>query len=75
MRVINPRLMEPHDPPLTGAENDRVSRIESYVKDFRPWTLGTIELDEGRTPLTLRALGIPGMQVMEVGMVTLTLLP
>ena len=64
-----------HDPPALGAEHDRVPRKgESYVKDFRPLRLGVIELPSGRGQLTLRALAIPGKQVMEVRQVTLTLL-
>ena len=59
------RITKPHDPPLQGAENDRVSRRESYVKDFRPLRLGTIELKKGRGELTLRATKIPGSQAMD----------
>jgi arylsulfatase A-like enzyme len=63
-----------HDPPLVGAEHDRVVRNhESYVKDFAPLSLGTIELSSGRGPLTLRALSVPGKQVMDVRGVMLTL--
>jgi len=48
------RIIEPHDPPLTGMENDRDPRMESYVKDFRPKILGNIKLQKGRNPLTLK---------------------
>ena len=48
------RITEAHDPPLTGMENDRDPRIESYVKDFRPKVLGNIELQKGRSLLTLK---------------------
>ena len=37
---VDAEIRQPHDPPLQGAENDRVERIESYVKDFRPMKLG-----------------------------------
>lgn len=68
------RVEEAHDPPILGAENDRVPRNhESYVKDFRPMQLGVIRLKPGRGILTLRALKIPGSQVMEVRMLELTL--
>jgi len=68
------KVSEAHDPPLRGAENDRVPRKgESYVKDFKPLPLGTIELESRRGPLTLRALAIPGKQVMDVRAVFLTL--
>jgi arylsulfatase A-like enzyme len=68
------RVAEAHDPPLVGAEHDRVPREgESYVKDFKPLRLGVLALEKGRTPLTLRALHIPGKQVMDVRGVVLTL--
>lgn len=64
-----------HDPPLRGAENDRVPRRgESYVKDFKPLKLGVIELKAGRGLLTLRALSVPGKQVMDVRAVYLRLM-
>lgn len=68
------KVAEPHDPPLRGAENDRVKREgESYVKDFRPLALGTVNLARGRAPLTLRAPVVPGAQVMDLRGVTLRL--
>ena len=71
---VTGKVNEAHDPPLTGAENDRVERKgESYVKDFKPMRLGEIELKEGRGTLTLRALNVPGRQVMDVRMVVLRL--
>ncbi|QDV69708.1 Arylsulfatase [Rosistilla carotiformis] len=59
------KLTEAHDPPLRGSENDRVKRPESYVKDFKVVTLGRIELAEGPGQLKLKALEIPGDQVMD----------
>ena len=47
-------------------------RGESYMKDFKPLSLGVLELPAGRGQLTLRALEVPGKQVMEVRYVTLT---
>lgn len=54
-----------HDPPLKGAEHDRVKRTESYVKDFQPMSLGKIRLEKGSGELELRALKIPGRQAMD----------
>lgn len=48
-------------------------QAESYVKDFKPLRLGTIELSKGRGLLTLRALAVAGQQVMDVRSVVLTL--
>jgi hypothetical protein len=60
------------DPPLND-KDDVITRTQSYMKDFRPLSLGVVELEQGRGPLTLRATQIPGRQVAEVRMVTLTL--
>jgi arylsulfatase A-like enzyme len=68
------KVSEAFDPPLRGAEHDRVPRQgESYVKDFKPLRLGTFELSKGRGLLTLRALSVPGQQVMDVRSVSLIL--
>ena len=72
---VQAKIIEPHDPPLVGAEFDRVPRRgESYVKDFRPLGLGTFRLEKGRGELTLSALDAPGRQVMDVRAVMLSLL-
>lgn len=65
-------VTEPHDPPLLGAAQDRVPRIESYDKDFKPMSLGTLRLEAGRGALTLRALRIPGHEAPEISAVQLT---
>jgi arylsulfatase A-like enzyme len=73
-RVLG-KVTKPHDPSLVGMEFDRVPRRgESYIKDFRPINVGNLQLEEGRGELTLRALNVPGKQVMEVRLVLLTLL-
>ena len=59
------KISEPHDPPLSGMEHDRFERTESYVKNFRRMTLGTIRLKKGRGKLKLQASNIPGAQVMD----------
>lgn len=67
-------VKEVNDPPLLGAEHDRVNRKgESYVKDFKPLALGTIELPAGRGELSLCAPAIPGPGAIEVRSVILTL--
>jgi hypothetical protein len=73
---IRGRVSDAHDPPLRGAEADRADRGgESYVKDFRPLAAGTMRLPRGRAMLTLRALEVPGSQVMDVRCVVLKKLP
>jgi arylsulfatase A-like enzyme len=72
-RRIQAKVSTAHDPPLYGKEHDRTDRgSESYMKDFAPLQLGTLDLAPGRGTLTLRALEVPGKQVMEVRYVTLT---
>lgn len=64
------------DPPLyTNQDTLPRPNGESQMKEFRTLTLGEITLPAGQSPLTLRALEIPGASVMDVRRVTLTLLP
>ena len=62
------------NPPLI-TDQDVIKRpaAESIMKDFRPLMLGTIELKSGRGPLSLRALTIPGKEVIQLRGITLTL--
>ncbi len=69
---IRAKLTLVHDPPLIGKAEDRVPRIESYTKEFKPFLLGTIELNKGRGKLELRAVEIPGKQVADVRYLVLT---
>jgi arylsulfatase A-like enzyme len=68
---VEGEVSQPNDPPIRGAEHDRVPRGESYVKDFRPMKLGTVELTKGRGELKLRALKIPGGQAMDFRLLVL----
>ncbi len=61
------------DPPLIDNQDRVPRRGESYMKEFRPLRLGAIRLEKGRGLLTLRALEIPGSQVMEVRNVILAM--
>jgi len=62
---LSAKVIKGHNPPLTGMENDRESRTESYVKDFIPMVMGTIHLQKGKGKLTLKALDIPGSQAID----------
>ncbi|MCA1759852.1 MAG: arylsulfatase [Bacteroidales bacterium] len=64
-KKVTGTITEAHNPPLTGMENDRDPRQESYVKDFKPLKIGTIYLEKGKGNLVLKALNIPGSQVMD----------
>lgn len=71
---IEAKVTEAHDPPLYGEKNDRAPRgPESYMKEFKPLKMGTIDLKAGRGTLTLRALNVVGKQVMDVRSLVLTL--
>jgi len=50
---IRAPINTPHDPPEVGAKEDRDLRQESYVKDFKPTSLGTIHLHDGAQRLRL----------------------
>ncbi len=62
----------PHDPPEEGMLEDRVPRMESYTKDFKRITLGEVRLEKGKGTMRLRALEIPGSQVMDFRLMLLT---
>ena len=64
-------LLEAHDVPELGAQDDRHPRMESYVKDFKALTIGKIVLEKGQGKLTLRATEIPGVEAMEFRLLTL----
>ncbi|MEO2048588.1 MAG: arylsulfatase [Pirellulales bacterium] len=66
------QIQEGHNPPLQGQQYDRVPRAESYVKDFKPLKLGTVQLPQGKGELSLRALDIPGTQVMDFRLLMFT---
>ncbi|QDT36946.1 arylsulfatase [Stratiformator vulcanicus] len=65
------QIAEAFDPPLRGAEHDRVKRQESYVKDFERVNLGTLNLPSGQAKLVLSAIKIPGTEAVDVRRVTL----
>ncbi len=67
--AVRGQVLVAHDPPLRGAREDRVQRKESYVKTFKPLKLGPLELTKGTGQLVLKALKMPGEQVMEVRLI------
>ena len=72
---IQNTVQEAHNPPEQGAENDRVPRMESYVKPFQPMRLGVIRLQKGTGRLKLRATKIPGSQAIDFRLLMLTRIP
>lgn len=69
---VRGKISVAHDPPTLGAENDRVKRMESYVKEFKPLKLGVLRLDAGKSQLKLKALSKPGATVMEFRLMMLS---
>ncbi len=65
------KITQAHNPPLKGMKNDRVERMESYVKDFKPLEAGVIHLNKGTGHLTLKAIEIPGSQAMDFRLILL----
>jgi len=64
------------DPPLyTNQDVLPRAPTQSPMKEFRTLNLGTMQLERGVGPLTLRALDIPRQQVMDVRGITLILQP
>ena len=45
--------------------DDRVVRQESYIKDFKPLKVGSMQFEKGRGTVTLSAVDIPGASVMD----------
>jgi len=64
--AIQATIDEPFESPLTGMENDKIVRIESYVKEFKPLNIGTIHLDKGQGQLQLKALDKKGEFIIDV---------
>lgn len=62
-------IREIFNPPLRGMENDRFKRKNSYVKDFKPLSIGKIHLDKGKIPLVLKSLSLPEKEGIDVRLI------
>lgn len=62
---VSGKVVEAHDPPLEGAQENKIDMRESLTKDFKPMSLGLIELPAGRGEMTLVATEIVGEQALE----------
>ena len=56
-------ISEAHDPKEIGASEDRDLRQESYVKDFKEFSLGTLALQEGQQRIRLLASDLKGQAI------------
>ncbi len=68
-------ISEAHDPPLEGMEHDRYPRMESYIKDFKPLSMGRIHLRKGTGSLRLRVLEMTGGGVIDFRLLVLKRVP
>ena len=68
---IQSTINEAHNPPDIGMEHDRFARQESYVKDFKKLSLGTIKLKEGSSTLEIKADEMKGDELMDFRMLIL----
>lgn len=63
--AIDFQISEAHNPPLEGARYDRTPRDVSYVKDWKPLKVGSLQLKRGQQRLALSAKDIPGNQAID----------
>lgn len=68
---VEQTIREAFDPPLRGMEHDRFERGESYVKDWKTISMGTMSFTKGKTLLSLTAPEIPGKRAIDFRMLML----
>ncbi|MCR9294560.1 MAG: arylsulfatase [bacterium] len=67
-------VRDAYDPPLYDKSKERVADSHYFVKDFKPLSLGTLQLEQGRETLRLESLNIRGQQVVDVHSLDLVLI-
>jgi len=60
------KVAEVFDPPLYDKSKERVAKSHYFVKDFKPLSLGMLQLKKGRGTLKLDAVDIQGDRVIDV---------
>jgi arylsulfatase A-like enzyme len=68
---VSRKVIQPFESELKGIEENHVYMKESYVKDFKPLSLGKIRMSKKRGTLCLRATNIPGSEAVDLRYVTL----
>ncbi len=63
---VSASVDEVFDPPFYDKSKERVAKSQYIQKDFKPLTLGSIQLEKGRGTLTLSALEIKGKRAIDV---------
>lgn len=67
---ISFKIDEAHNPPLIGMDQDRVPRIESYVKDFKETRIGSIKLTKSKHKAVLKASNIVGSSTIDINRIS-----
>ena len=67
------RVVEVFDPPLYDKSKERVAKSHYFVKDFKPLSLGALQLEKGHGTLKLDALDVKGKPVIDVHSLVLIL--
>ena len=62
---IQGKIAKAHTTVEYGAEEDRVIRQESYVKDFKPLKIGVISLQKGKGTLKIKGIKKNGRELMD----------
>ncbi|MEM8668342.1 MAG: arylsulfatase [Planctomycetota bacterium] len=60
------KVTEVFDPPMYDKSKERVEKSHYFVKDFKPLSLGTLELGGGRATLRLTASDFQGNEAIDV---------
>ena len=68
---ISNAINVPNVSPLIGEAEDRSPRTEAFVKHFKPYDLGTIQLAKGTAELVLSTTEIPGDESIEFRLLVL----
>lgn len=63
---ISAEIVQPNVAPLIGAAEDRIERMEGYVRRWKPMTLGMITLAKGRAKTILKATDVAGSNVADM---------
>ena len=69
--IVEAAVAEAFDPPLWDKSKERVAKSHYFVKAFKPFKLGVLNLTAGRKKLTLSAPKIPGERASDVYSVVL----
>lgn len=70
-QLVTATIDQAAESPLIGAKEDRVPRMEGYVRWWKPMTLGNLQIKPGRQTLVLKAQKVAGSQVAEMRLLML----